>query len=170
MKFLSSLATSAIILGAGHFVILANPSPAVAVPDTKPVKPTPPSKIPPTEVMDKFFKYLNDNYTLWLGDSRGACSYHVDPAGIRGDGDDRFFLAKISRGQSGTACRGVLAFRIMQADCKANKLYEFVREQKEDMRVAGWERYEATLRDPASSREDKAEPLSQKVLSSICRQ
>jgi hypothetical protein len=169
MKFLSSLTFSTIGWLAGSTLIFTNPTPAAPA-SAKPAKSTPSSKVPPPEVMDKFFKYLNDSYTLWLGDSRGACSYHVDPAGIRVDDDDRFFLAKISRGQAGTACRGVLAFRIMQADCKANKLYEFVREQKDDMRVAGWERYEATLRDPSANRDNSSEPLSQKALSQICTQ
>lgn len=108
------------------------------------------SNTPPEAVMNKFYGYLQQ-YNLWLGDDRGACSYEVDPTGVKKDGDDRFFLAKISRGKAGTACRGVLDFRIMQVNCKTRKLYEFVRERKEDMRIAGWERYETTLSDPTGN-------------------
>jgi hypothetical protein len=177
----------ALIVGSAAVSTIGLPGRAVEPlpqPTATPIKPVakPPnhaanSKTPPPAVMDKFFNYLNGNYSLWLGDSRGACSYYADPAGIRADGDDRFFLAKISRGNAGTACRGVLAFRVMQADCKAKKLYEFVREQKDDMRVAGWERYESTLRDPAASRSvdpkaaaPEAEVQSQKALTTICAQ
>ena len=129
---------------------------------------TPPkaSNVPPAAVMDKFYDYLNGSYSLYLGDDRGACSYSVDPSSIKRNGSDRFFLAKLSRGKMGTACRGVLAFQIMQADCKARKLYLFQRENKEDIRFAGWERYEARLSDP----EQKGPELqAEKMFKSICR-
>ncbi len=129
-------------------------------------------------MLDKFYQYLNDRYSLWLGDSRGACAYHVDPAGIHANGDDRFFLAKLSAGQVGTGCQGIMVFRVMQADCKAQKLYEFVREKAEDMRKASWERYESTLWDPAdrptqagtAATEPAAIAQSQKALATICTQ
>jgi hypothetical protein len=153
----------------------AKPSPKpTATPTTKPVN----RNIPAPEVLDKFYHYLNDSYSLWLGDSRGACAYHVDPAGIHANGDDRFFLAKLSAGQVGTACRGIMVFRVMQADCKAQKLYEFVREKAEDMRNASWERYESTLWDPAARPsadrtvvpEPAAVAQSQTALTTICAQ
>ncbi len=131
--------------------------------------PPPLNSAPPQAVMDKFYTYLNNNYSLWLGDSRGACSYYVDPAGIRVDGSDRFFLAKISRGKVGTGCRGVLEFEIMQADCKAKKLYSFQREDKPDIRFAGWVRYETTLQDPERSRTENSAPQSQKAIATICK-
>lgn len=98
---------------------------------------SPASNAPPEAVMNKFYGYLQ-RYNLWLGDDRGACAYEVDPAVVKKDGDDRFFMAKISRGRAGTACRGVLDF-------------EFVRQQNEDIRFAGWERYQPTLYDPTSN-------------------
>jgi hypothetical protein len=133
------------------------------------------SKTPSDAVMKQFFNYLDTSYQLWLGDSRGACAYAIDPTGVRTDGDDRFFLARISPSNVGTACRGVLAFRVMQADCKAEKLYEFVREQKSDMRSANWERYETVLYDnkPAGkdkqAKETKPEIHSQKLIGRICQ-
>jgi hypothetical protein len=130
---------------------------------------TPPNPTPPKAVMDKFYTYLNNNYSLWLGDSRSACSYHVDPAGIRVDGSDRFFLAKISRGKVGTACRGVLEFEIMQADCKAQKLYRFQREDQPDRRFAGWIRDETILQDPERNRAENSTPQSQKAIATLCK-
>jgi hypothetical protein len=124
------------------------------------------SNSPPPSVMNKFYNYLNKNYSLYLGDSRGACSYDVDPTGIRANGTDRFFLAKISPGKQGTACHGVLEFEIMQADCKSKKLYRFTRERKEDIRFAGWERAETVLYDLENL---GAETQSQKGLSTICK-
>jgi hypothetical protein len=124
------------------------------------------SNAPPPAVMEKFYGYLNGSYSLYLGDDRGACSHHVDPAGIRPNGSDRFFLAKRSRGKVGTGCRGVLEFQVMQADCKTRKLYQFTREQNADPRVAGWERYEIVLSDPQNSSQP---PQSQKALATICR-
>jgi hypothetical protein len=124
------------------------------------------SNTPPSAVLGKFFKYLNSAYSLYLGDDRSACSYSVDPSGIRAEGSDRFFLAKLSRGKQGTACRGVVAFQIMQADCKDNKLYRFAREENADMRLAGWERYEAILYDPDNK---GLKPQSQKMLKTICK-
>ncbi|WP_143162025.1 hypothetical protein [Phormidesmis priestleyi] len=122
---------------------MAQAAPTTATPAAKP------SNVPPEAVLNKFYGYLQQ-YNLWLGDDRGACSYEIDPTGVKKDGTDRFFLAKISRGREGTACRGVLAFQIMQVDCKTKTLYRFVREQKDDMRVAGWERYETTLSNGTS--------------------
>lgn len=133
-------------------VSLAQTVPPTSAPTVPPTSaPTvQPSNVPPESVMKQFYGYLQQ-YTLWLGEDRGACSYNVDPTSVKKDGADRFFLAKISRGQGGTGCRGVLAFRIMQVNCKNNTLYEFVREQKDDIRFAGWERYKITLNDPTNS-------------------
>jgi hypothetical protein len=125
------------------------------------------SNVPPEAVMQQFYNYLNQ-YNLWLGDDRGACSYQVDPAGVKKDGSDRFFLAKVSRGQAGTACRGVLNFQIMQVNCKTNTLYRFVREQKDDIRVAGWERYETTLNDPNSRSSGTSRNQSAEAVKAIC--
>ncbi len=158
---------------------LALPTVALAKPLAKPIliKPIPvrPNQ-PPAAVMDQFCRYLNDNYSLYLGDDQGACSYSIDPAGIRADGSDRFFLAKLSRGKQGTACRGILAFEIMQADCKVNKLYVFRRESGDgknlnfqDRRNLGWERFEMSLYDPDRIGKDDSEPQSQKVLPTICK-
>ncbi len=135
-----------------------------------PTSPTPAVKtspVPPEAVMNQFYNYLQQ-YKLWLGDDRGACSYEVDPNGIKKDGDDRFFLAKISRGRAGTVCRGVLGFQIMQVNCKTNTLYQFVREQKEDMRLAGWERYVMSLNDPTASPNGKSKNQSAEAVKAIC--
>jgi hypothetical protein len=124
------------------------------------------SNAPPEAVMKKFYGYLQQ-YNLWLGDDRGACSYEVDPTAVKKDGDDRFFLAKNSRGRMGTACRGVLEFRIMQANCKTQKLYEFVRQQTGDPRLAGWDRYETTLYNPERA-SDTSRNQSAEALKAIC--
>jgi hypothetical protein len=142
--------------------IAANPVQAVPLPT--PAAKT--SNIPPAVVMNQFYNYLHQ-YKLWLGDDRGACSYEVDPTGIKKDGADRFFLAKISRGRTGTACRGVLNFQIMQVNCQTNTLYQFVREQSEDMRIAGWERHEITLSDP-TARPDGTKNQSAAAVKAIC--
>ena len=140
---------------------LAQAAPITSTPVAKP------SNVPPKVVLDKFYGYLQQ-YNLWLGDDRGACSYEIDPTSVKKDGSDRFFLAKISRGREGTACRGVLAFQIMQIDCKTKTLYQFVREQKEDMRVAGWERYETTLRDPNTRSSGASKNQSAEAVKAIC--
>jgi hypothetical protein len=160
-----------------HFTIFAL---ALAISSIGPIAPpvaaAPPkpaaSNAPSDAVMKQFFNYLDTSYQLWLGDSRGACAYTIDPTGVRTDGDDRFFLARISPSNVGTACRGVLAFRVMQADCKAEKLYEFVREQKSDMRSAKWERYETVLynnKSVSKDKEAKPEIYSQKLIGRICQ-
>ena len=142
-------------------VSLAQAAPTTAPPVVKP------SNVPPEAVMNKFYGYLQQ-YKLWLGDDRGACSYEIDPAGVKKDGTDRFFLAKVSRGRVGTGCRGVLAFQIMQVDCKTKTLYHFVREQKDDMRVAGWERYEVTLNDPNARSSGTSKNQSAEAVKAIC--
>lgn len=102
--------------------------------------------------MDQFYNYLNQQkYTLLLGESRGACAYHIDPTDLYQQGTSRFVTAKISRGDSGTACRGVLEFQILQADCQTNTLYEFVRESEGDPRLRGWKRFEISLSNPTQS-------------------
>jgi hypothetical protein len=156
-------------------VAAASPKSTAPAKPATPAKPAASSHIPSDAVMKQFFNYLDTSHQLWLGDSRGACAYSIDPTGIRTDGDDRFFLARISPGNVGTGCRGVLAFRVMQADCKAEKLYEFVREQKPDIRSANWERYETVLYDnkPAGKDKDakdaKPEIYSQKLIGRICQ-
>ena len=140
--------------------------PVQAIP-TPPTPAAPTSPVPPAAVMNQFYNYLQQ-YKLWLGDDRGACSYEVDPTGVKKDGADRFFLAKISRGREGTACRGVLSFQIMQVNCQTNTLYQFVREPKEDMRVADWERYEVTLNDPTTRANGPSKNQSAAAVKAIC--
>ncbi len=148
----------------------AKPGKVVPVPTAPTSLPpvTKSSNVPPAVVMDQFYNYLNQSYSLWLGDDRGACSYAVDPTSVKKDGDDRFFLAKISRGRVGTGCRGVLAFQIMQANCKTQTLYQFQREQKDDMRLAGWERFETMLHDPTVLNTDKSKNQSAAAVKAIC--
>lgn len=159
---LSKISLSLIFFGLLNYGTISV-SLAQAVPNT-PAPATKPSNLPPEAVLNKFYGYLQ-KYNLWLGDSRTACSYEVDPTSVKKDGTDRFFLAKVSRGRAGTACRGVLAFQIMQVDCKTKTLYQFVREQKEDMRIAGWERYETTLSDPTTRSPKKQ---SAEAVKAIC--
>lgn len=73
---------------------------------------------------DTTFTYLKQKYSLPLGDTRGACGYYIDPADVRQYGTTRVLTAKISRGSTGTACSGVLTFRLLQVDCDTNTLYE----------------------------------------------
>ncbi len=152
------------------FVGLLNHSISVSLTQAAPTTASPtakPSNVPPEAVMNKFYGYLQQ-YRLWLGDDRGACSYEIDPVGVKKDGTDRFFLAKISRGRVGTGCRGVLAFQIMQVDCKTETLYQFAREQKDDIRVAGWERYEVTLNDPNARSSGTLKNQSAEAVKAIC--
>jgi hypothetical protein len=142
--------------------IAGGPGQAVPLPSTPAAKT---SNVPPAAVMNQFYDYLQQ-YKLWLGDDRGACAYEVDPTGVKKDGADRFFLAKISRGRAGTACRGVLDFQIMQVNCQTNTLYQFVRAQQEDMRMAGWERHEVTLNDPTA--DGKSKNQSAAAVKAIC--
>ncbi|XGV99556.1 MAG: hypothetical protein ACAF41_11535 [Leptolyngbya sp. BL-A-14] len=68
------------------------------------------------------FDYLNQKYTLELGDSRGACGYFIDPDDVYQYGSDRILMVKVSRGAIGTACGGVLQFRLLQVNCQSNTL------------------------------------------------
>lgn len=100
--------------------------------------------------LDKFFNYLNEQkFTFLLGVARSGCSYEIDPTDVYKQGNSHFVLAKVSRGvNGGTACRGVLDFTILQADCQTNKLYQFVRESQGDPRFRGWQRFEMSLYTP----------------------
>ncbi len=103
------------------------------------------AQVPKSE-LDKFFNYLNQQkYTFLLGDDRGACSYHIDPTDVYKQGTNRFVMTKLSRGVSGTACRGVLEFKILQLDCQTDTLYQFARETEGDPRFRGWRRFEISL-------------------------
>lgn len=63
--------------------------------------------------------YLNQKYSLYLGDSgRSACGYFIDPEDIYQQGSDRFTTAKLSRGTTGTACAGVLQLQLLKVDCQ----------------------------------------------------
>ncbi|MBD3885408.1 hypothetical protein IFO70_27160 [Phormidium tenue FACHB-886] len=114
--------------------------------------------------LEQFFSYLNDQkYTLWLGDDRGACGYYIDPSDLYEQGNSRFTTAKVSRGMQGTACAGIVEFQVLQADCQANKLYQFVRETEGDPRRRGWQRLQLRLSDstqpsfPAATQQSVAE-------------
>jgi hypothetical protein len=99
-----------------------------------------------TQPLDPFYAYLNDQkYTLYLGDSRGACAYHIDPTDVYANGESRFVMAKVSSGTQGTACRGVLAFEVLQADCSAKILYGLTQLTTADSRSQGWRRFEFSL-------------------------
>lgn len=94
----------------------------------------------------QFFNYLhNQKFSLVLGESRGACAYSIDPSDVYAQGDQRFVLAKINQGNAGTACRGVLDFNVLHADCQAKKLYEFQRKTEGDIRTRGWDHFELSL-------------------------
>ncbi len=162
---ISKISSSLIVVGLLSYGTIETPLAQAAPPIAPSV--VKPSNVPPEAVLNKFYGYLQQ-YKLWLGDDRGACSYEVDPAGVKKDGSDRFFLAKVSRGREGTACRGVLAFEIMQVDCKTKTLYQFVREQKEDMRFAGWERYEMTLHNPSDRASSPTKNQSAEAVKAIC--
>jgi hypothetical protein len=105
-----------------------------------------PSSTP--EFQTQFFAFLNQKYTLTLGEDRAACAYQIDPTDVYQQGNSRFVTAKVSRGSSGTACRGVLAFEMFQADCQAKLLYKMEREMGSDGRIRGWSRSEISLSDP----------------------
>jgi hypothetical protein len=116
--------------------------------------------------MDQFYNYLNDQkYTLLIGESRGACAYHVDPTDIYQQGTTRFLTAKITSGRSGTACRGYLELQILQVDCKTNILYQFQRETEGDLRFRGWQRRELSLYDPT---QDSFPNVEQQSAQQIC--
>ena len=82
----------------------------------------------PSEFPENFFSYLDEKYTLYLGDNRGACAYSIDPTEVYEQGNNRFVTARYRQG-AGTACRGVIAFSVLQADCQANKFYEIYPEE-----------------------------------------
>jgi hypothetical protein len=127
-------------------ILAAGATPSFALPAQS--KPTPRS----TQPLDPFYAYLNDQkYTLYLGDSRGACSYHIDPTDVYANGESRFVMAKVSSGMQGTACRGVLAFEVLQADCSAKILYGLAQLTTADSRSQGWKRFEFSLYDPTQS-------------------
>jgi hypothetical protein len=106
----------------------------------------PASPQPQPAYQEQFFRYLNDQkYTLSLGEDRGACDYSIDPTDVYEQSGNRFVTAKVSRGMGGTACRGVLAFNILHADCQAQKLYEFQRDTDREGRLRGWQHLEKSL-------------------------
>jgi hypothetical protein len=116
--------------------------------------------------LDPFYAYLNDQkYTLYLGDSRGACSYHIDPTDVYANGESRFVMAKVSSGMKGSGCRGVLAFEVLQADCSAEILYQLSRSAADDPRNAGWQHFEFSLYDGTQSSISRitTQELAQKV-------
>jgi hypothetical protein len=122
--------------------------PAQSPPAQSPPAQSPPAQSPPAQpvYLQQFFNYLNtQKYTLSLGEDRGACDYSIDPTDVYEQNNNRFVTAKVSRGIGGTACRGVLAFNILHADCPAKKLYEFQRETEGDLRTRGWRHLELSL-------------------------
>jgi hypothetical protein len=126
-------------------LLLTTGIPAIALPTPIAPKPVPRS----ANDLNPFYAYLNDQkYTLYLGDSRGACAYHIDPTDVYAQGESRFVTAKVSQGMQGTACRGVLQFEVLQADCQAKVLYGLAPLTAEDSRNRGWQRFELSLYKP----------------------
>lgn len=80
-----------------------------------------------SEFPENFYSYLDEKYTLYLGDNRAACAYSIDPTEVYEQNNNRFVTARIRQG-SGNACRGI-TFEVLQADCQANKFYEIEREE-----------------------------------------
>jgi hypothetical protein len=109
-----------------------------------PMRPTRPQPLPAYQ--EQFYSYLNDQkYTLSLGDDRGACAYSIDPTDVYERDNNRFVTAKVSQGLVGTACRGILNFQVLHADCQGKKLYQFQREEGTDPRRQGWQHLEMSL-------------------------
>ena len=125
-----------------------------------------------TEFPESFYSYLDEKYTTYLGDDRGACAYSIDPTDVYGQGNNRFMTARVRQG-AGNACRGVIDFRVFQADCQTNKFYEIDRE--EILRDPGtstprsrWRQFEVSLTEfkPGSSdiiQRNTSEDLASKV-------
>jgi hypothetical protein len=124
---------------------------------TPPTIPQPVTQTPASqEELAPFYKYLHEQkYRKSLGSNRGACEYQIDPSDVYAQGDRRFVTAKVSRGgNAGTACRGVLSFRVFEIDCQQKKIYSLDRETTGDPRTRGW------LRSPASFSDTSVSPIS----------
>lgn len=121
-----------------------------------------------------FFSYLDDKYTLYLGDNRGACAYSIDPTEVYEQGNNRFVTARVRQG-AGTACRDAIDFSVLQADCQANKFYKIEREEVSQAPGSGgptryrWRQFEMSLSDWtggggfSSARHYTSEDLASKV-------
>ncbi|MBD1842636.1 hypothetical protein H6F89_04265 [Cyanobacteria bacterium FACHB-63] len=129
-----------------------------------------------TEFPEGFYSYLDKKYTIYLGENRGACAYSIDPTEGYEQGNNRFVTARIRQGWSGNACRGVIAFRVLQADCQANKFYEIDREEgPREPGASGptqyrWRQFEMSLTEYKSEgfgviRRNTSEDLASKVCS-----
>lgn len=95
---------------------------------------------------DRLFDYFNQKYRVSLGDSRGACSYRIDPTDVYRFRNLRFTSTLISRGASGTACAGVAEFRPLQIDCQTLTIYELrLEDDGADPRSRTWKRNPLTL-------------------------
>jgi hypothetical protein len=126
-----------------------------------------------SEFPDTFYSYLDEKYTLYLGENRGACAYSVDPTEVYEQGNNRFVTARIRQGWSGNACRGVISFQVLQADCQASKFYEIEREMLSESDSSGsirgdWHQYAMELTEYSSSgggviRRNTSEDLASKV-------
>lgn len=115
---------------------------------------------------ENFYTYLDAKYSLYLGEARSACAYSIDPTDVYEQGSDRFVLARIRQG-SGTGCRGVIDFSVLQADCQTNKVYKIDREiipsdpNSDGPTQSRWRQFEMNLsevdpefgRQPVSSEE-----------------
>ena len=66
------------------------------------------------------FNYLNQKYSLFIGKSRDACRYYVDPNDIYQEGNSRVTMVKVSAEPRGTVmtCQGVLQFVLLQVNCQ----------------------------------------------------
>ena len=113
---------------------------------------------------DNTFNYLNQKYSVELGDDRGACGYFIDPADVYQYGSDRLLTARITAGANGTACRGVMMLRLLQVDCQTNQI--FALQLEGSGRDAKWRTDELTLY-PVQS-DVKAEGYTQKAAQTVC--
>lgn len=126
------------------------------------------------EFPENFYSYLDKKYTLYLGENRGACAYSIDPTEVYEQSSNRFVTARIRQGWSGNACRGVITFQVLQADCQANKFYEIERkaipqEPGSSGLIRGrWQQFELSLAEYSSEglgviRRNTSEDLASKV-------
>lgn len=93
---------------------------------------------------DPAIAYLQHKYRLYLGDDRGACGYLIDPTDVYGDTQDRWLTALRSRGETGSACAGVVEFQILRVNCPTQTLSKLVLEG-ETLRDRGWMSYPLNL-------------------------
>ncbi len=126
----------------------------------------------PSEFPENFFSYVNEKYTLYLGEDRGACGRRIDPTEVYEQGTNRFVTARVGQGV-GTACRHVIDFSVLQADCQANKLYEIYQEEvPQELGESGptryrWQQRELSLTDFSGLGPDRRY-TSEELASIVC--